>query len=113
MNLNFLDRFSKNRPTEISDFMKNPSSGRRVVPCGQTDRYDEANNYFSAFLRTRLKVKGFVRLFGVAEVLFLYGGNQQLRGQTLFNNVNAEVEDSAPSYYVDRSLNQMADLPKY
>jgi len=36
-------------------FHKNPSSGSRVVPCGQTDGHDEANNRFSQFLRTRLK----------------------------------------------------------
>ena len=33
-NLNFLDKFSKN--TQISKFHENPSSGSRVVPCGQT-----------------------------------------------------------------------------
>jgi len=38
-------------------FNKNPSSGRRVVPCGQreTVRHDEANSRFSQFLRTHLK----------------------------------------------------------
>jgi len=34
-------------------FHKNPSSGSRVVPCGQTDkrtdRHDEANSHFSQF----------------------------------------------------------------
>jgi len=29
-------------------FHENPSSGSRVVPCGQTD-YDEANSRFSQF----------------------------------------------------------------
>ena len=33
-NLNLLDRFSENT---YQDFTKNPSSGRWVVPCGQTD----------------------------------------------------------------------------
>jgi len=32
-------------------FHENPSSGSRIVPCGQTDglvdRHDEANSYFS------------------------------------------------------------------
>jgi len=28
-------------------FDKNPFSGSRVVPCGQTDRHDEANIRFS------------------------------------------------------------------
>ena len=30
-------------------FHENPPSGSRVVPCGQTDRHDEANNRFSQF----------------------------------------------------------------
>jgi hypothetical protein len=28
---------------------ENPSSGSRVVPCGRTDRHDEANSRFSQF----------------------------------------------------------------
>ena len=38
-------------------FHENPSSGSRVVPCGQTDRHDDANSRFSQILRTRLKKK--------------------------------------------------------
>jgi hypothetical protein len=30
-------------------FYQNPSSGSRVVPCGRTDRNDEANRSFSQF----------------------------------------------------------------
>jgi len=30
-------------------FHKNLSSGSRVVPCGRTDRHDEANSRFSQF----------------------------------------------------------------
>jgi len=30
-------------------FHDNPSSGSRVVPCGRTDRLDEANSCFSQF----------------------------------------------------------------
>jgi len=30
-------------------FHENPSSERQVVPCGQTDRHDEANSLFSQF----------------------------------------------------------------
>jgi len=30
-------------------FSENPSSVSRVVPCGQTDRHDEANSLFSQF----------------------------------------------------------------
>ena len=33
----------------IMKFHENPSSGSRVVPCGQTDRQDEANSRFSQF----------------------------------------------------------------
>ena len=34
---------------KILKFHENPSSGSRVVPCGQTDRHDEANSRFSQF----------------------------------------------------------------
>ena len=37
MKLHFLDRFSK-KSRKISNLIKNPSSGNRAVPCGQTDR---------------------------------------------------------------------------
>jgi len=30
-------------------FHKNPSSGSRVIPCGQTDRNDEANSCITQF----------------------------------------------------------------
>jgi hypothetical protein len=30
-------------------FIENRSGGSRVVPCGQTDRHDEANSRFSQF----------------------------------------------------------------
>jgi len=30
-------------------FHENPSSDSRYVPCGQTDRHDEANSRFSQF----------------------------------------------------------------
>ena len=35
-------------------FNQNPSSGRRVVACGQTDGRDEANRRFSQFCEKRL-----------------------------------------------------------
>jgi len=38
--------FEKNSNTK---FHKSPCSGSRVVPCGQTDGYDEANIRFSQF----------------------------------------------------------------
>jgi hypothetical protein len=44
--MNFLDRFSKN--THIK-FFENPANGSRVVPCGETDRHDEANSRSSQF----------------------------------------------------------------
>ena len=46
-NLNFLGRFFE-KYSNI-EFNENPSSGSRVVPCGQTDRRDEVNNRFSQF----------------------------------------------------------------
>ena len=48
----FFDRFSK-KYSNIK-FHENPSSGSRVVPCGRTNRYDEANGRFHA-TQTRLK----------------------------------------------------------
>jgi hypothetical protein len=33
---------------------ENPVGGRRIVPCGGKNRHDEANNPFSAILRTSL-----------------------------------------------------------
>ena len=36
-------------------FNENPSSGSRAVPCGQTDRHDEAKLSLYAILRKRLK----------------------------------------------------------
>jgi hypothetical protein len=43
-NLNCVNRISKN-----TKFYENPSRGNRDVPCGRTDRHDEANNRFSQF----------------------------------------------------------------
>jgi len=34
---------------KILKFHENPSSGKRVISCGRTDRRDEANNRFSQF----------------------------------------------------------------
>ena len=42
---NFVDGFSK-KFSNIK-FHENQASGSRVVPCGQTDRHDEANSSFS------------------------------------------------------------------
>jgi len=39
-NLNLLDRFSQ--ITQIIKFYENPSCGSQVIPCGRTDRHDEA-----------------------------------------------------------------------
>jgi hypothetical protein len=43
--------FSQNILEKSSNikFHENPSSESRVVPCGQTDRHDEANSRFSQF----------------------------------------------------------------
>jgi hypothetical protein len=45
-NLNFLHRISKKSDIKLHE---NPSSGSGIVPCGQTDRHDEANSRFSQF----------------------------------------------------------------
>jgi hypothetical protein len=42
--------------SDIKTIYENPSTENRVVPCGQTDRYGEANSRFYAVLRTRLKM---------------------------------------------------------
>ena len=51
MNLNFLYRCLKT--IQITKFYENPSSGSRVVPCGQTDRHrhDEALVAFRSFTK--------------------------------------------------------------
>jgi len=43
--LNILDVFSKN--TEVATYTKNSFTGSLVVPCGRTDRHDEANSHLS------------------------------------------------------------------
>ena len=45
MKLKFVDSFS--RKAQISSFIRIRPVGGRVVPCGQTDRHDEANSRFS------------------------------------------------------------------
>ena len=47
MNLNFLDIFSKN--IKISIFHENPSSGSRVVRCGQRERRTDMTTLIVAF----------------------------------------------------------------
>jgi len=47
MKSEFLHRFSKN--IQNIKFQENPSSGSGAVPCGRTDRHDEANSRFSQF----------------------------------------------------------------
>jgi hypothetical protein len=44
----------------INIFHENPSSGSRVVPCGRTDKHDEANSRFSRFYESAWKsISGF------------------------------------------------------
>ena len=47
MELKFSRQFFEKYST--TKFNENPSSGSRVVPCGQTDGHDEANSPFSQF----------------------------------------------------------------
>jgi len=44
--LHFLDRFSKKKKNTNIKCHENPSSGRRVVPCGRTDGHDRAKAAF-------------------------------------------------------------------
>jgi hypothetical protein len=37
------------------NFYEKPSSGRRFIPRGRTDRYDEANNHFLQFFNALKK----------------------------------------------------------
>jgi len=83
LNLNFLDRFSKN--PQISNFRENPSIGNRVVPCERTDRHDEANRRFSQFCEKRLKRK----------MLTLNGKYFIVRHKSTINHVSKEI--SSPS----------------
>jgi len=43
-------------------FHENPSSGSRVVPCGQTDRRDEAKSLFYAIWRKRRKKRRILKI---------------------------------------------------
>jgi len=36
----------------ITKFHENPSNVRRALPCGRTDRHDEANSCFRNFMNT-------------------------------------------------------------
>jgi len=50
--------FEKHRNVK---FHENPSSGSRVVPCGQTDRHNEANCHFSQFCERGYKTTAQIR----------------------------------------------------
>jgi len=41
-NWNFLDLFFSKKYSNV-EYNQDPSSGNRIIPCGRTDRYDEAN----------------------------------------------------------------------
>jgi len=43
----------------LEGLLENPSIGSGIVPCGGTDRHDEANKSLFAILRTRLKAMHF------------------------------------------------------
>ena len=54
-------------------FNGNPSSGSRVVPCGQTDRPDETNSRFSQFCERALKKKTEVTFFCILPICYNLG----------------------------------------
>jgi hypothetical protein len=51
--------FSRQIFEKYSDikFNDNPSSWSRVVPCGQTDRHEEANSHLSQFSESAKKMR--------------------------------------------------------
>ena len=53
LNLDFIERFFE-KYSNIK-FHEDLPSGSRVVPCGRTDRHDEANSRFSQFWKSALK----------------------------------------------------------
>jgi len=53
-------------------FHENPSSGSRVVPCGRTDRHDEANSRFSQFGEERL-TKNDIGVGKLTDIIFITG----------------------------------------
>jgi len=50
------------------EFNENLSSRRRAVPCGRTDRHDEANSRFSLFCERTLKQERNVHIARCNEV---------------------------------------------
>ena len=62
MKLEFLERFSKN--SQISNFIKNPSIGSRVVPCGRTNM-TKLIVAFRNFANAPENVTALDRLFGL------------------------------------------------
>jgi hypothetical protein len=53
MNLQFYQQIFEKYPNIKCH--ENPSVGSRIVPCGRTDGYDEANSRFSPFCVSALK----------------------------------------------------------
>ena len=72
--------FPKNTHTE---FHENTSNGSRFVPCGQTDRYSEANKSLFAVLWRHLKVAEFWSVLRVAIRFWYVQGSQ---GKTFAEN---------------------------
>jgi hypothetical protein len=57
-NLNFLYRFSRKKLPSFK-YYQHPSNASRFIPCGRTDRYDEANNRFTQFCESAKKDESF------------------------------------------------------
>jgi hypothetical protein len=61
-------------------FHKTPSNGSRAVPCGQTDRHDEANSCFSQFFESAQKLYFYIHrpsphrglLFATVHVFYIF-----------------------------------------
>jgi hypothetical protein len=65
LNLNFLTVIRKFSNIK---FIKNSSSGNRVVPCGRTDRHDEANRCFPSTAKAPITYTC-VRLYSAFDIL--------------------------------------------
>ena len=60
-------RFSTDFRKMRIKFRKNPSSGSRIVPRGQTDGQDKANSSFSHFCKRAYKVQEFIQCTYIPE----------------------------------------------
>ena len=70
---------------------ENPSSGSRVVACGdvQTDRHKEANSRFFEVFHTRLKILKLIKMSSTCAEFFLYGNERAMETKIWKNSAGA------------------------